>query len=123
MTKISDTVFKFDVNRRVYRRTENGSSSGGPIYREHFMPYVIVGEDRRSWILDVPDRKYGGGPFPGKTSKAKVLTAADVDAMCWRNDHSYRLRDMVGNCQDTAILKQIAALIGYDETEIDRQKA
>lgn len=113
--KIGDTVYQFDVNRRVYKKDAAGHSTGGPIYREHFRPYVIVGEDKRSWILDTPERSWAGEPFPGKVAKAKVLTADEMDADCWRHDHRYQLSQAISRCNDVAILKQIAALVGYGQ--------
>jgi len=47
--KVGDTVWVFDINRRVY----DGNGLGAKIiYREHFRPVHIIGETSRSWILD-----------------------------------------------------------------------
>jgi hypothetical protein len=113
MPQIGDTVYLFDENRRVYARNGAGRSSGGPIYREHFLPYLIVGEEKRSWILDKEGRVGGGAPWPGKTSKTKVMTEEEVEAACWRNDHRMAVSDAVRRCEDTEVLKQVAALVGY----------
>jgi hypothetical protein len=39
---------------------------------------------------------------------------ADVDADIFVHTHRQAIREAVGNCNDVAVLKQIAALVGYD---------
>jgi hypothetical protein len=114
MTEIGDVVYIFDINNRVYRLDEKGRSSGGPIYRGHFIPYLIVGEDKRSWILSSKAWDGRGVPWPGKTAKSKVLTEAEVEARCWINDHSRGLAETVRRCENIETLKRIAELVGYD---------
>lgn len=107
-SKIGDTVYTFDVNRRVYERDEKGKSYGGPIYREHWRPWLIVGEEKRSWLVT-----YGEGGRPQKMAKPQFKTEAEVADACWMNDHRYRLSETLQRCGDVALLRQIAALIGY----------
>jgi hypothetical protein len=121
MHKIGDTVWVFDRNFRRYRTGPDGRSVGPPIFREHFRPVEIVGETPRSWIigsdLKIPKkgediREGGGGPY-GKT--IVYMTQEAVDAAVFRNDHQYKIARAVEACTDVAVLRQVAALVGYKE--------
>jgi hypothetical protein len=109
--KIGDTLYKFDVNRRVYPKPEPGRafSSGGPIYREHFMPLKIVGENKVSWVLEWNVKA------PKKDAdriQKRILTAAEVDDDCWANDHRHRIRDLLQHCS-VEHLREVARILGY----------
>ena len=110
MTKpqIGDTVYIFDINHRIYERDENGRSKGGPIYREHFRPYVIRGEEKRSWIVCAPNSN-----FTRKIVKTAFKTEAEVDDDCWQNDHRVHVANMVLYCRDTEKLRAVAKVMGY----------
>ena len=124
MHNIGDTVWMFDSSHRVYKRNIDGRAMGGPIFREHFRPALIIGETAKSWVLDasglkVPkmggDVRYcGSGPY-GK--RAVFMTQAAVDAACFRNGHQYKISKAVETCTDVAVLRQIAALVGYKAEE------
>ena len=108
MPEIGDTVYQFDINHRVYARDAAGRAQGGPIYREYFRPYVITGTDKRSWLVSAPgsDRQF-------KVSKDKVLTSGQMDEQCWVEDHRIKVVRLVDQCRDPAVLKSVAALLGY----------
>ncbi len=106
--KIGSTVWRFDLNHRVYAR----GSMGPPIYREHFVAMKIESETSRSWVTTY------GHKIP-KASASDVcgnyfLTAEAVERDIWVKDHRYKIRDAMDRCGDAAILKQIASLLGYD---------
>ncbi len=72
----------------------------------------VTGETSRSWLVGpewIGDRRE-------KYSKKnyEICTGADFEEQLWRDKHQYRIGQLVGNRIDPAILRQIAALIGYD---------
>lgn len=107
-TKIGDTVYIFDINRRIYERDGKGRSKGGPIYREHFTPYIIKGEDKRSWLVSAPASDY-----IHRIAKTHFKTAAEVDDDCWQNDHRVTVANMVLHCRDAVKLRAVAEIMGY----------
>lgn len=110
---IGSTVWRFDINHRVYRGPTRSVSVGGPIYREHFRPVEIVGETSRSWLVG-----YGKTKIPkandGRECNGFFLTQEAVNDAVFREDHAYRISEAVGQCADVIVLKQIAALVGYE---------
>lgn len=111
--KIGDTVWQYDGNHRIYAEPEPGRLySGILIYRYFWRKRTIVAETSRSWIIDsYPKRKIPKtGPHNGY-----ALSQQEVDDACWNNTNRCRLAGHVGRFEDTAVLKKIAALIGYVE--------
>jgi hypothetical protein len=92
----------------------NGRRLDGPIYREHFYPHKIVGEEARSWLV-----AYMDGRAPWKVNKAKVasswFTVEQMEADIWMDTHGHRIRSLVDRCRDPDKLRQIAAIVGYVE--------
>src|ERR1700748_1122106 len=86
---VGSKAFVFDQNRRVYERTPDGKSTGGPIYREHFREVTITEETSRSWLV--------GESRPLKYPKKcpALFTAEQVEDACWRHDHRVRIIDLV----------------------------
>ena len=113
--KIGDTLYRFDGNRRVYR-DRSPSGGGGPIYREHFEPLKIEGENRLSWVLD------GGWKVNKKSLKGEAasfsyggrgfFTAEQMEDDIWQHDHRYRIRDLFDRCSPEQ-LREIAKLLDY----------
>lgn len=111
---IGSTVWHFDQNRRVYTDAPKDRIWGDLIYREHWHPVEITGENRRSWITS-----YGKAPKNG-SHRGWAFSQAEVDDDCWRDEHRSwigDLRDTVRRCRDRGILRQIAALVGYGEAK------
>ena len=114
MLKIGDTLYRFDGNRRVYR-DRSASGGGGPIYREHFEPLKIVGENKVSWLLErgwkankkslssAKAMEYGGRGF---------FTADGMEYDIWQHDHRYKIRVLFDQCSPEK-LKQIASILEY----------
>jgi hypothetical protein len=96
--KVGDTIYRFDEYRRVYKRDENGRASGGPIYREHFMPVKITGEGPRSWTRC--------------TQPSDYYTAQSVEDAVFVHCHGYKIRALIDRC-NAAELRKIAEIIGY----------
>lgn len=121
--KVGDTLWRFDVNRRVYRRASGAYfASGGPIYAEHFEPFVVTGETAFSWLVkegwrdrkinkktlrEAPHNGFGGWQW---------YTAEQKDDAVWLEWHRDKIADEVRRCRSAAALRQIAALIGYTPT-------
>lgn len=108
--KVGDTCYIFDINHRVYARDENGRAHSGPIYREHFKPYVIMEDVARSWMIAPADYP----TWSRKVSKKSVLSKHDVDERCWLNSDRHKIVRLVESCQDVEKLRAIAAIIGYE---------
>lgn len=113
--KIGDTLYRFDGNRRVHREPRSFSGGGATIYREHFEPLKIVGENNVSWILErgwkvnkktlkgeAKSYEYGGRGF---------FTAEGMEDDIWDHDCRHNIIDAV---RRTSVdkLKQIARIVG-----------
>lgn len=109
---IGSTLWLFDGNRRVYgpdRRT---------VYREHFRPIVVFGETKQSWLCG---EKWAPIRVNKKTMQTKgeygvsphVFTSkAEIDDDCWLHDKRRDIDRALMLCNDPAVLRQIAALLG-----------
>jgi hypothetical protein len=103
MFKVGDEVFVFDRNNRVYDEDKR------TIYRKFYVPRVIVGETKISWLLgyDETDTR----PERHKKSSGSIFTARMVDDMDWMHDKRYRISEQVKSCFDVVKLKQIKELL------------
>lgn len=120
MHKVGDPVWVFDRSRRVYARDDYGKSMGGPIFREHFRETTITGETAKSWIVwgqKIPkaggDVRKSAAGVHGRTTV--YMTLAAVDAAVFLNDHRHKISRAVDACADSAVLRQVAALVGYKD--------
>ncbi len=104
--KVGDTIWYFDVNRRVY--PPKGSVSTACIYREHWRPVEIKSETSRSWIT-----LYGKAPKKG--GRGWVFTEQEIDGDVWREHHAWKVGRMVERCRDAEKLKRVAEIVGYKE--------
>lgn len=108
---IGTRVWYFDHNRRVY-----GTDNSRPIFERHFQPWIIVGEEGRSWLLESEGGPYAAKGKVGKTSLLKkYCTDAERESRIWLNAHRGRLTDAVRRCSDLPTLREIARLVGYSE--------
>lgn len=108
---IGSVIWRFDVNHRVYLKDPNtGRSTGGPIYREHWQRYTITGETPRSWITSCHSKVPKKGKHDGW-----AFSESEVDDYCWVEEYRHSLIREVSSCRNPAILRKIAALIGYRE--------
>lgn len=114
--QVGETIWVFDVNRRVYRRDKDGKAYGSPIWREHWVSYKVTGETSRSWLLEY------GGKCPKKRDmhdmRKFAFSQAEIDERQWHEDHAHQIRRKVAYATlTTDQWKQIAAIIGYKENE------
>lgn len=119
---VGQTVWLFDVNRRRYREPEPGRlyPAGGPIYAEHWTEVQVASVAPRGGSVELSNgrrlRRDEGGVFCGGSGRIRLaVTRAEVDADIYINTHRHGICDAVRACGDAAILRQIAALVGYEE--------
>ena len=113
MIGIGTILYRFDENRRVYKRDENNRPYGGAIYAEHFVPVEIHGETKLSWIC-------GPSYAISKVNKKEIMTgrsgdfftAEGMNDQIWIEDHRHRVRDRLYSATADQ-LRQIAAILGY----------
>jgi len=118
---VGSTVWIFDGNRRVYAKEELMAGklwpSGPPIWREHWRTTAIKGETRVSWILE-NGRKISKRDLVAGKVRGVLTSEADLDAACYVNEHAHaiseRVRRLAGGQKAAEVLRQIAALVGYD---------
>ena len=110
MPKVGDTIWKFDGNRRVYREKKPGEAyaHGGPIYREHWRPLVIVSETPRSWVT-----QYGAKCPKNGDHSGWRLTTKELDDDCFVHEHRRKISDAISALRDATILRSVAEYIGY----------
>lgn len=107
---IGKTIWRFDINRRVYSKKNKG-----PIYREHWVPINVIGETSRSWLYGSARKPYRvpkNGPHPGF-----ALTQEEVDEDCWANENRRYIVNMVERCP-LDVLKRVAEVVGYHEPKL-----
>jgi hypothetical protein len=107
MTKVGDTIWIFDSSRRVSARDADGRATGGPIWREHWRPVVIVGETSRSWLT------YHGNKIAkrGTDPRNVAFSEAEIDRAGWVRDNARRISERVMECSDLEKLKAIEATL------------
>lgn len=96
----------FDVNRRRYKVDENGKSTGGPIWREHWAKVEIVGETSRSWVTSY------GRKIPKSGGSGIAFSEEDINRMAFV-EQRWAIANKVRYCTDYETLKQIADAVGY----------
>lgn len=113
--KVGDTVWVFDVDRRIYPKPEPGRiwASGGPIFREHFVPRTIVDETRKSWHLNDRtkiDKRTKQSAKDARGYRKQIYNATQVDDLCYVHDRRYELSQLVLRCDNANLLRRVAAL-------------
>jgi hypothetical protein len=117
---VGSTIWVFDENRRRYPGPVKPGHlwpSGPPIWREHWRTTAIKGETRVSWILE-NGRKISKRDLVAGKVRGVLTSEADLDAACYVNEHAHaiseRVRRLAGGQKAAEVLRQIAALVGYD---------
>jgi hypothetical protein len=125
--KVGDAVWVYDENRRVYKRDEHGNTTGGPVWREHWVKHVVVGENRATFFLATSNRY----PFDEKRvghyrriRKADLKVGAplrdvafdekDLDRRAWIQDNADALSVCVQRSLDFEKLAQVARMLAPD---------
>ena len=117
--KVGDPIWYFDVNRRVYRKDAKGRSMGSSIWAEHWREYAIIGQTSRSWIVGTES-----GRVFGKIPKNKYCSwqgyarsKEEIQQGAYIEKNRYAISERLRNIDDYFVLLQIAAMIGYKESE------
>lgn len=118
--RVGGYLWHFDSNRRVYRPTRAPLSWGGPIYREHWRLVEITGETSRSWITPYGKCPKNAASVPGSVF---ALTDGQVDDDVFAHTHRHRIASRINHGLhgsgrvSASMLRQVAAIIGYDTDE------
>jgi len=102
-------IWVFDENRRVYPK-----EGGRCIWREHWVKRKVVGETKRSWILE------GYGRVREKVSKSSPLThlyafsEEEVSQKAWVHDNAIKICERVRNASYQQLM-DISKIINYGE--------
>ncbi len=118
---VGDRVWWFDQNKRVYERDEKGRPVGRPIWREHWRELAVIGETRVSWLVGYPGAKVEDHGFKlpkrdfadGKCPSGWALSLEHIEERSWVEEHRWQIGDALDRCEDPAVLRQVAALVGY----------
>jgi hypothetical protein len=118
---IGAPVWVFDENRRVYEHDGSGRPVGSPLRREHWRPWVVVGETRASWIIGPPgsntSQSWATRKVPKKGPWHDIAwSLSDVNADVWAHEHRWRIEHMVQRCSPD-VLRRVADLVGYVEKD------
>lgn len=107
---VGTVIFQRDENTRIYERHPDGF--GRSIERYHYVPVLVTGETRVSWVL-------GNGAKIKKSEPRWVYGLADVEEEIWSRAHRWRIEAALAGASFLQ-LRQIAAIIGYDETKAEK---
>jgi len=114
MIGIGTKLYRFNENRRVYKRDDNKRAIGGPIYAEHFEPIEIHGETKVSWLCGPEYDVAKVNKKEIQTGRAgNYFTAEGMSDNIWLKHHRHRIRDLV-DAAPADKLRQIAAIVGYE---------
>jgi hypothetical protein len=121
--KIGSTVYLFDLNHRVYPTDENGKRIFGvaPIYREHFAPRTITGENNRSWIINQrPPIKINKKAIAETGRDGNIFADwNEIEKDIWMHDHRHKIiRELqFKHSEDYDLYQKIATMIGYNSDD------
>lgn len=129
--RYSAELYRFNGNRRRYALDKNGIPFGSPIWTEHWEKYVIVGDNRLSWLA-CPVGCVAAALRPGQTDRQRrwwcviipkrekprdwLLSAEEIELAGWVHAHKHRVADEVHrlDVSEHAKLRKIAELLGYE---------
>ena len=124
MTKVGDTIYKFDENRRRYTKPAPGHQWGEIIWAEHFEPKKITGETKQSWLVSDygheirVNKKTMLSAGRGGMSGHRWFTEDGKAGQLWLHEHGHKLRMLVGRATYEQ-MRQIADILGYGPVSND----
>lgn len=111
-------VWRFDPNRRHYRRDASGRAIGSPIWREHWEPLEIIGETSRSWLVGRSGQPLKwADKYPKKEWPANLATSQEQIDRKEVVEHRYAIARRVESCTDYDALIAITQILGAIKTE------
>jgi hypothetical protein len=117
--KVGDKLWFYDENRRRYDK-----DGRHPIWRDHWVERVIVGETSRSWMVWLVGTEASWSPLlasklpkaafrDGRAPRLWARSVAEIERQEWVRTHRYPIQSKVAYCEDYDVLVQIAKLVGY----------
>ena len=85
-TMVGESVWVFDINRRVY--IDDGNRLSNPIWLQHWRECKIVGETSRSWILNYLNRKV---PKKGYDPKDVCFSKEGLIREAWAHNNRHHI--------------------------------
>jgi hypothetical protein len=117
---IGSKLWRFDQNRRFYAPPENKGGFGKLIWREHWVPMVVCGETRVSWLVGYAPSAINRHRTPSVTHKLPkaefrnggcprdwALSEEHLDELAWAEENRCRLSDLVQRCNDPKVLRAV----------------
>ena len=101
--KVGDTIWYFDVNRRVYPKPGEGC-----LYAEHWREVEIKSETSRSWVTN-------RGKVSKKGQRGWAFTRQEVDDDIYIYDNQYLLSERIKNCQNPGVMRAIKELLDKED--------
>lgn len=117
---IGTKLWRFDQNVRKYTKPKDGGF-GKLIWRESWVPMVVVGETRVSWLVGhvptageprldtirathkLPKALFKAGACP----KDWALSEEHLDELVWAEEKRHKLADAVHRCHDPKVLREV----------------
>lgn len=110
---VGSVAFHYCDSFRVYRRKVDGGTVSGPVARYYWLPILVHGETRMSWLA-------GAGRSPMKFPKkpqnfaGRLLGLDDVEDQLWSDVARSKLPDAVRYCEDVAVIREICRLLNVE---------
>lgn len=122
---IGSKLWRFDQNVRVYTKPADGSF-GKLIWRESWVPMVVVGETRVSWLVGsvskyseerkltprvshkLPKAEFRDGGCPMDWARS----AEHLTELVWAEENRSKLSERVLRCHDPRVLRAVWAALG-----------
>lgn len=107
-TKIGDSVWLFDINRRVYV-DDQGNRTSVPVWLHHWHECKIVGETSRSWILNYFNKKV---PKKDADNRQVCFCWEQVLGYAWVHNNRSKIELAIRGLS-LEKLREVAAVIDY----------
>jgi len=108
---IGSTVWRRDINSRVYRQDARGRGYGAPLARGYWREALITGETRLSWVTSAGDKIPKGGRHDGGVW---ALTPEELEDRIYEAENRHRIADRIRRAGLSAgQLRAVAEIIGY----------
>jgi len=120
---IGQKLWKYDCNRRHYKR-DDGTTSTGPIYIKSFEELEVIGETSRSWLVGHNRDRKEGPPAEWELERATKIPKKEsfeshgyftswkaVEDSAWVHDNDHIIATKVGRLSSRDKLERILKII------------